>query len=84
MAKQSDANDSVSGSTGLTAFESKLLNLFALMLVQERQQAEQINLLSRAGFTSREIATLIGTTPNTVSVTLSQHKRERRSRAAKK
>ena len=62
---------------GLTAFESKLLNLLALMLVHERKQADQITLLNRAGFRPAEIAGLIGTTPNTVSVQLSIQKREK-------
>ncbi len=55
---------------GLTAFESKLINLLALHLVSERQQPEQISLLSRAGLKPSEIAVLLGTTPNTVSVML--------------
>jgi len=62
-------------SEGLTAFESKLVNLLALLLVQERKQADQITLLNRAGFRSAEIASLLGTTRNTVSVELSNQKR---------
>jgi hypothetical protein len=56
----------------LTAFESKLVNFPALILVQERKQPEQISLLNRAGFRPIEIAALLGTTSNTVSVQLSQ------------
>jgi DNA-binding CsgD family transcriptional regulator len=63
--------------SGLTAFESKLVNLLALLLVQERKQPEQIALLNRAGFRPAEIAALLGTTRNTVSVQLSNQKRER-------
>ena len=62
---------------GLTAFESKLVNLLALLLVQERKQPEQIALLNRAGFRSAEIAALLGTTRNTVSVQISIQKRVR-------
>jgi hypothetical protein len=50
----------------LTAFESKLVNFPAL------KQPEQISLLNRAGFRPIEIAALLGTTSNTVSVQLSQ------------
>lgn len=69
---------------GLTAFESKLVNLLALLLVQERKQPEQIALLNRAGFRSSEIAALLGTTRNTVSVQLSIQKRERTAGKARK
>lgn len=58
----------------LTAFESKLLNLLALLLVHERKQVEQISFLNRAGFRPAEIAALLGTTRNTVSVALSNQK----------
>ncbi len=68
----------------LTAFESKLVNLLALLLVQERQQPEQIALLNRAGFRPAEIAALLGTTRNTVSVQLSIQKRERKVAKARK
>lgn len=68
---------------GLTAFESKLVNLLALLLVQERKQPDQIVLLSRAGFRPSEIAELLGTTPNTVSVQLSVQKRAKKSRGTK-
>ena len=67
--------------TGMTVFESRLVNLLALLLVQERQQTEQIGLLGRAGFKSAEIATILGTTRNTVSVELSK---QRTARVAKK
>lgn len=68
----------------LTAFESKLVNLLALLLVQERKQPEQIALLNRAGFRPAEIAALLGTTRNTVSVELSIQKRERKVAKARK
>lgn len=68
----------------LTAFESKLVNLLALLLVQDRKQPEQIALLNRAGFRPAEIAALLGTTRNTVSVELSIQKRERKVAKARK
>lgn len=77
MRKPNVAEESDERPDGLTAFESKLVNLLALLLVQERKQPEQIALLSRAGFRPAEIAALLGTTRNTVSVQLSTQKRER-------
>lgn len=84
MASSNDAEDTDTRPDGLTAFESKLVNLLALLLVQERKQAEQITLLSRAGFRSIEIAGLLGTTRNTVSVELSSQKREKKRKPIKK
>jgi DNA-binding CsgD family transcriptional regulator len=52
------------------AFESRLLRVLGLMLVEAKKQTEQIALLSRAGYTPSEIAEVIGTTPHTVSATL--------------
>ena len=69
---------------GFTAFESRYVNLLALLLVQERKQPEQIALLNRAGFRSSEIAALLGTTRNTVSVHLSIQKREKKVAKARK
>jgi hypothetical protein len=63
---------------GLTSFESKLVNLLALQLVNERPQSDQVRLLARAGFRPSEIASLIGTTANTVSVILSKEKRNKK------
>ena len=76
MAKERNVEDDQGRPEGLTAFESKLINLLALQLVQERRQSDQISLLNRAGFQSAEIAALLGTTRNTVSVELSVRKRQ--------
>ena len=84
MAKQNVVDEASVRSEGLTAFESKLVNLLALLLVQERQQTEQIGLLGRAGFRSAEIATLLGTTSNTVSVELSNQRRGKKPKKSKK
>lgn len=81
MGKPSTTDENATFSTGLSAFETKLLNLFALLLVQGRKQAEQIDLLSRAGFRPAEIAILIGTTPNTVSVRLAQMRRAKKAKS---
>ena len=84
MTKPSAAEELQDRPDGLTAFESRLVNLLALLLVQERKQPEQIALLSRAGFRPAEIAALLGTTPNTVSVQLSIQKREKKPTQARK
>ena len=74
MAKRNDVDKVEDSASGLTAFETKLVNLLALSLVQERTQSEQIALLNRAGFRPFEIAALLGTTSNTVRVQLSTQK----------
>lgn len=78
MAKGSAAEKIVTPSGDLTVFESKLVSLLALMLVQERQQFDQIDLLSRAGFRPVDIATLLDTTANNVNVRLSERRKEKK------
>ncbi len=51
-----------------------LIGLTAMTAIEGKLQSEQIQLLSRAGLASSEIAKLVGTTANTVSVTLSKLK----------
>jgi DNA-binding CsgD family transcriptional regulator len=48
-----------------------LIRLFAVNMVNGKSQQEQIRLLSIGGMGPKEIADLLGTTPNTVNVTLS-------------
>ena len=84
MPKASAADNPVDHPDGLTAFESKLVNLLALLLVREGQQSDQIDLLSRAGFRPAEIASLLGTTPNNVSVQLAKQRRAKKSKKGKK
>lgn len=79
MKKKADAAEAHDDRTsGLTSFESKLVNLLALIVVQERKQVEQIDLLSRAGFRPIEIASLLNTSSNTVSVALSNRKKKKK------
>jgi DNA-binding CsgD family transcriptional regulator len=57
----------------LRALEEKmdtLIKLVACGLIANKSQREQIEMLSRIGFPPKEIAGLIGTTSNTVSVNL--------------
>jgi hypothetical protein len=84
MAKPNVAEEVEDRPDGLTTFESKLVNLLALQLVQERKQPDQISLLNRAGFRPIEIAALLGTTPNTVRVEMSNQKREKKRTTKRK
>ena len=56
----------------------KISRLMAVTTLRDLNQRERIELLGTAGFAPREIADLIGTTPNTVSVELSKLKRRKR------
>jgi transcriptional regulator len=58
-----------------------VIRLLALSLVEGRKQVDQISLLSSAGLRPKEIADLLGTTPNTVSVALSHQRRASQKRA---
>jgi len=59
------------------SLDRKLVNLLALLAVKGEKQVDQILTLSAAGFTPAEIASLLRTTANTVSVTLYQAKKEK-------
>ncbi len=50
----------------------RLSALVALEAIEGKSQIDQIELLRRAGYQPKEIAQLIGTTSNTVSVSLSK------------
>jgi hypothetical protein len=54
-----------------------LIRLFAMGTIKGLESVkEKAMVLSRAGLTPKEIASLCDTTPNTISVALSQAKRE--------
>jgi len=60
-------------SKDLKALEEKmdtLIKLVACGIIADKSQREQIEMLSRIGLPPKEIAGLIGTTSNTVSVIL--------------
>ena len=66
-----------------TTVESELKvvsRLIALSLIDGKKQREQIALLATAGMDRHEIAELVGTTANTVSVEISNLKKNRRAR----
>ena len=54
----------------------RMIRLLALLATKGMNQKEQIWELSCAGFQPKEISELIGTTANTVSVTLSGIRKE--------
>jgi len=54
-----------------------LIRLVATGICADRPQKEKIAILSSAGLSPKEIADIIGTTPNTVSVALSSMRREK-------
>ncbi len=84
MARGSVVEELNERAEGMRAFESRLVSLLGLLLVQERKQTDQIGLLGRAGFKPAEIAALLGTTRNTVSVELSNQRRGKKPKAGKK
>lgn len=61
-----------------------LIRLVAIAICAERSQKEKIRILNSAGLGSREIAELVGTTPNTVSVALSNMRKEKATRGRKR
>ena len=62
----------------------RLIRVAALSLVENRKQKDQIRVLTLAGFKPTEIAELLGTTPNTVSVAISVLRREKELPVARK
>ena len=54
----------------------RLIALTAIAVCEKKSQKEQVELLGKAGLAVKDIAALVGTTPNTVSVTLSKLKKD--------
>jgi DNA-binding CsgD family transcriptional regulator len=54
----------------------KVTRLLSVIATQGQSQREQIAALARVGFTPKQIADLLGTTANTVSVYLSAIRKE--------
>lgn len=57
---------------------ARATNVLALMLVKDMKQVDAIDMLSRAGYKPMEIAGLLGTSSNTVSVAIYQSKSRRK------
>ncbi len=53
----------------------QVVRLLAILAVSDKKQRDQISVLSRAGLDRHEIAEILGTTPGTVSVELSNLKK---------
>lgn len=53
-----------------------LTRLLALSLVSEKKQKDQIFILNKIGLQPKQIAEILNTTTNTVSVTLSKMKKK--------
>ena len=54
----------------------RLIQLTALSVIDGKDQQEKMSILSQAGFQPKEIAHIIGTTPNAVSVYLSKSRKK--------
>ena len=61
-----------------------LIRLVAAGLMLNKSQREQIEMLSKAGFDTKDIAEQIGTTANTVSVTLTEIRQGKKKRVKKR
>jgi DNA-binding CsgD family transcriptional regulator len=61
----------------------QVLRVLSIGATNGLKQTEQIALLNRAGMPPKEIAELLGTTSNTVSVALSTRKKKRRVKRSK-
>ncbi len=59
----------------------KMTRLLSVIATQGLIQRDQIAALARVGFTPKETAELLGTTPNTVSVYLSAIRKEKNRNA---
>lgn len=54
----------------------KITKLFVLSLTKDMNQTEAIAIMSKTGFQPKETAELLGTTANTVRVTLSKKRKQ--------
>ena len=68
----------------LSAKFDLVIKLLGLRMVEGKPQREQMRVLSLAGLQPKEIAEIIGTTPNAVRVSLSRMRSEEGSRHARK
>jgi hypothetical protein len=76
-AKQSDNTDN--GATDLHL----IANSLALLATKDMGQGDKIVMLKAVGFGNQAIASLVGTDPNTVKVTISQRKKAGKKRSKK-
>ena len=57
-----------------------LVRLSALNIIKDKEYTEQVELLSSVGLQPKEIAELLGKTPNSVRVTLSRLRKNKRKK----
>lgn len=57
---------------------NRITKLLVIIATKDQKQREQIEILSRTGFQPKDIADLLGTTPNNVSVTLSDIRKKKK------
>lgn len=62
----------------LTNEIKKMNKLLVVMVTKDLSQVEKIKTLAKAGFGQKEIAELIGTSANTVGVTLNRIKKTKK------
>lgn len=62
----------------ITAQLNRITKLLVIIATKDQKQREQIEILSRTGFQPKDIADLLGTTPNNVSVTLSDIRKKKK------
>jgi len=82
--KSRNADDTVVSTSvpllGTAAQLKRIGRLLSLIATKDMPQAETIVFLNSVGYTPSEIAVMLGTTPNTVSVTVYQASRKRGAR----
>lgn len=74
MVQRKKPTDNATESASQSDSANLIANLLALSLVEGKPQEEQIALLGAAGYPRAKIASLLRTTSNTVSVTLSKQR----------
>jgi hypothetical protein len=62
----------------------RLMKLIAVAVATGKTQGEQVDVLSRAGFQPKEIAGLVGSTPNSIRVALSTMRKAKGKKLAKR
>jgi len=76
----SRSSDRLSGEDAVVELLGRIANLLAVLVTDGKTQTEAILRLAHAGYAPKEIADFLGTTSNTVRVTLSTKRAAGRSR----
>jgi hypothetical protein len=62
--------------TAHSAENAKALKLLVIIAIKDMKLKEQVDFMSRAGFDRNDMARLLGTTPNSISVRMAELKNE--------